>query len=72
MRTHLGVFAEGNKSRLLSTISSFSAHKKISKFVDICCNEVSVGLNVNAEYVVYFDNKKVLELYKLLASSLKN
>jgi adenine-specific DNA-methyltransferase len=31
----------------------------------MCCGGASVGLNVNAKYVVCFDNnKKVIELYK--------
>jgi site-specific DNA-adenine methylase len=37
------------------------------------CGGVSVRLNVNAEYVVCFDNnKKVVEPYKLLTFSPKN
>ncbi|MDR3306577.1 MAG: Dam family site-specific DNA-(adenine-N6)-methyltransferase [Endomicrobium sp.] len=56
----------GNKSRLLDQLFS-RFPQKINKFVDMCCGGASVGLNVNAKYVICFDNnKKVIELLQTL------
>ncbi|GHT16264.1 hypothetical protein AGMMS49573_05390 [Endomicrobiia bacterium] len=57
----------GNKSRLLDQLFPHFP-QKINKFVDMCCGGASVGLNVNAKYVICFDNnKKVIELLKTLS-----
>ncbi|MDR2425961.1 MAG: Dam family site-specific DNA-(adenine-N6)-methyltransferase [Endomicrobium sp.] len=57
----------GNKSRfLVQLLPRFP--QKVNRFVDMCCGGASVGLNVNAKYVICFDNnKKVIDLLQTLS-----
>lgn len=57
----------GNKYRIIPQISTFFP-KKIGTFVDLFCGGATVGINVNADKIIFIDNnKRVISLLKFLS-----